>query len=704
MTANPAASTVVAEPARTPAGVSIRSGGVLLRVLDHLEEWLIATLIAAATALIFFAVVHRYGTGLSINGAKWAEAHGIPVVPVVLRAIYTFFSELDVSWAQELCIFMFIWMAKFGAAYGVRTGIHVGVDVIVNLLPPEKRKRVILFAILCGAFFTAVIAGFGTTFVAQMYATGQQSSDLEWPMWMIYLAIPVGSGLMSFRFMQVLWSYYWTGVLPHHSEAHVEGTDVPDDALHPSTSPHGTISSRWSDPLALTLILAPILIILLCTAHNAGVIVLPQSLRALLLFILLITFMVTGMPVSIALGLTVLAFLFILTGVPIESVSMKLFTGLESFEIMAIPFFILAGNFLSHGGVARRMINFAVKLIGHWHGGLGLAGIVSCAMFALVCGSSVATVAAIGAIVLPEMVRHGYPMRFGAAIITVAGSLGILMLPSIPKIVYAVSTNTSIGALFVAGLLPGTLLTVMLCMVTWYLAKRRKYPFMERATWGETWRAFRESVWGLMLVVIIIGGIYSGIVTATEAAAMAAVYSFFIAVFVYKAIGLKDVPRVLLRAANTSAMLLYIITNAVLFSFVLTNENIPSALADWILAQNLGWFGFLMMVNVLLLIAGNFMEPNSIILIMAPILAPAAKRLGIDLVHFGIVIDVNMEVGLCHPPVGLNLYVASMIAGMRITELAVAVWPWLVTMLVFLMLVTYWPELTLFLPRVLGML
>jgi C4-dicarboxylate transporter DctM subunit len=409
------------------------------------------------------------------------------------------------------------------------------------------------------------------------------------------------------------------------------------------------------------------------------------------------------MPVSIALGLTVLTFLFILSDVPIESVSMKLFTGLESFEIMAIPFFILAGHFLSHGGVARRMINFAVSLIGHWHGGLGLAGIVACAMFALVCGSSVATVAAIGGIVLPEMVRHGYPMRFGAGIITVAGSLGILMLPSIPKIVYAISTNTSIGALFVAGLLPGSLLTAMLCLVTWYLAKKRNYPFMARASWLDTWRAFRDSLWGLMLVVIIIGGIYSGLFTATEAAAMAAVYSFFISVYVYKAIKLKDVFEVLLRAANTSAMLLYIITNAVLFSFVLTNENIPSALADWITAQNLGWFGFLLLVNVLLLAAGNFMEPNSIILIMAPILAPAARRLGIDPVHFGIVIDVNMEVGLCHPPVGLNLYVASMIARMRITDLAVAVWPWLLTMLIFLVIVTYWPALTLFLPHLLGM-
>jgi C4-dicarboxylate transporter, DctM subunit len=673
----------------------------LNRALDHLEEWLIASLIAAATALIFASVLHRYGTGVSIDLSKWLAARGVPVLPEILRDIYVWLAALDVSWAQELCIYMFIWMAKFGAAYGVRTGIHVGVDLLVNRVPLHSRKQVILFALLCGAFFTGMIASFGGSFVGEMFKTGQQSNDLEAPMWIIYLAIPLGSGLMCFRFLQVAWFYYWTGELPHHNEAHVEGLEVP--ALHPSTADSTKDTGHKTSPLGLILIMAPILILTVCLGDKAGVIVLPPALRAASVFALLIALMLTGIPVSIALGLTVLTFLFALTAVPIEAVSMKLFTGIESFEIMAIPFFILAGNFLTHGGVARRMIDFATSLIGHWHGGLGLAGIVACSMFALVCGSSVATVAAVGAIVLPEMVRHGYPMRFGAGIITVAGSLGILMLPSIPKIIYAVATGTSIGALFVAGLLPGMLLTSMLCAVTWYLARKRNYPRMTKASWYETLHAFRESVWGLMLVVIIIGGIYSGLFTATEAAAMAAVYSFFISVFVYKALKFKDVPRVLLRAANTSAMLLYIVTNAVLFSFVLSNENIPSALADWITAQDLGWVGFLLLVNVLLLLAGNFMEPTSIILIMAPILAPAAKRLGIDLVHFGIVIDVNMEVGLCHPPVGLNLYVASMIAGMRITDLAMAVMPWLLTMLVFLVIVTYWPALTLFLPKALGM-
>ena len=423
-----------------------------------------------------------------------------------------------------------------------------------------------------------------------------------------------------------------------------------------------------------------------------------------IIFGLLIALMLTGMPISISLGLTVLTFIFTMTQVPLEAVALKLFTGIEKWEIMSIPFFILAGSFLTHGGVARRMINFATSMVGHFHGGLALASILACAMFALVCGSSVATVVAIGSIVLPAMVAHGYPMRFGAGVIITAGSLGILMLPSIPKVIYAISTGTSIGALFVAGLLPGSLLTLMLCGVTWFIARRNNYPRMKRATWLDRLKAFQKSAWGLMLVVIIVGGIYSGAFTATEAAAMAAIYSFFVSVYVYSDLSIKDVPKVLRDSASMSAMLLYIITNAVLFSFVLANENLPHRLAEWLLEMNLGQNGFLFVVNLILLAAGNFMDPSSIILIMAPIFFPAAVQLGINPVHFGILIDVNMEVGLCHPPVGLNLYVASGISRLGITELTKAVLPWLGTMIVFLVIVTYWPWLTLVVPKALNMM
>jgi len=427
-------------------------------------------------------------------------------------------------------------------------------------------------------------------------------------------------------------------------------------------------------------------------------------MNALVIFSLLAVLMLTGMPISISLGLTVLTFLFTMTQVPLESVALKLFTGIEKFEIMAIPFFILAGNFLTHGGVAKRMINFATSMVGHWYGGLGLAGVLACALFAAVSGSSPATVVAIGSILLPAMVKAGFPNKFGAGVIATSGALGILIPPSIVMVMYSVATNTSVGALFMAGVIPGLALAGVLGGVTWYRAKKFNYPRQPKATWGERWKSFRASVWGLLLIVVVMGGIYTGFFTPTEAAAMSAVYAFICAVFIYKDLGLKDVPKVLLNSANMSAMLLYIITNAVLFSFIMTNENIPQALADWMLGNGLGVITFLLAVNVILLLAGNFMEPSSIVLIFAPILFPVAVALGIHPVHFGILMVVNMEVGMCHPPVGLNLYVASGITKMGITELTVAVWPWLLSMLGFLAVVTYWPGLSLWLPRTLGML
>jgi C4-dicarboxylate transporter DctM subunit len=271
-------------------------------------------------------------------------------------------------------------------------------------------------------------------------------------------------------------------------------------------------------------------------------------------------------------------------------------------------------------------------------------------------------------------------------------------------IIYAVATNSSIGALFMAGLIPGMVLAFLLGATTWYVARKNNYPRQRKASWAERWKALREAFWGVLLVFIVMGGIYSGIFTPTEAAAVAAVYAFVIAIFVYKDMRLKDVTQVLISSANMSAMLLYIITNAALFSFLMSYQHVPEEMAGWMLSQGLGQISFLLIANILLLAAGNFMEPSSIILILAPILFPIAIKLGIDPIHFGIIMTVNMEIGMCHPPVGLNLYVASGITKMGITELTVAVWPWLLTMLAFLVLVTYWSPLALWLPKTLGMM
>src|SRR6516164_10433634 len=469
--------------------------------------------------------------------------------------------------------------------------------------------------------------------------------------------------------------------------------------------------------VAMVMIALPIVLALICLAARLDVITLSQSIRAALLFVLLLALMATGMPISIALGLSVLTYLFILSSVDPKMVGLKLFTSLDRFEIMAIPFFILAGNFLTSGGVARRMITFATSMIGHWYGGLGLAGVVACALFAAISGSSVATVVGIGSIILPALIEKGYPPRFGGGVIATSGALGILFPPSINLVIFAVATSgmqprgptgavadsASVGQLFIAGLVPGLMLATLLGLTTWYRAWRNDYPRMKRASWGECLRAFRDGFWGLFLIVLVLGGIYSGLFTPTEAAAMAAVYAFVIAVFVYKELKLADVPAVLLKAASMSAMILYIITNAAVFSWLLTSEQIPQSMAEWMTAQGFGIVAFLLVTNIVLLAAGNFMDPAAITLIMAPILFPIAAALGVHPVHLGILMAVNMEVGLCHPPVGLNLYVAAGITKMGIGELTLAVLPWLATMLVFLVMVTYIPEISLWLPRLLGM-
>ncbi|WP_068636051.1 TRAP transporter large permease [Thauera butanivorans] len=427
-------------------------------------------------------------------------------------------------------------------------------------------------------------------------------------------------------------------------------------------------------------------------------------MTAAIIFVLLTVLMLTGMPVSISLGLTVLTFLFFFTDVPLESVALKLFTGIEKFEIMAIPFFVLAGNFLTHGGVARRMIDFATAMVGHLRGGLGISSVFACALFAAVSGSSPATVVAIGSIMIPAMMKAGYPKPFGAGAVASAGGLGVLIPPSIVMVMYAVSTNSSIGALFMAGVIPGLLCAFMLGFTTWWVARKGDFPREPKRSFADVWVAFRRAIWGLALIIVVMGGIYSGMFTPTEAAAMSAMYAFFIAIFVYKDLKLSDVPKVLLNSANMSAMLLYIITNAVLFSFILTNEQIPQGIAQWIMDSGMGMIGFLIAVNILLLVLGSFMEPSSVILITAPILFPIAMTLGIDPIHFGIMITVNMEIGLITPPVGLNLYVASGISKLGLTAMAKAVWPWLVTMLVFLMLITYVPIISTGLPTALGMM
>jgi C4-dicarboxylate transporter, DctM subunit len=419
------------------------------------------------------------------------------------------------------------------------------------------------------------------------------------------------------------------------------------------------------------------------------------------LFLLLFVFMLLGMPVAVALGLSSLLTILFFAQDSLASLSLKLFETSEHYTLLAIPFFILGGAFMTTGGVAKRMIRFANACIGHFRGGLAMASVLACMLFAAVSGSSPATVVAVGSIVIAGMVRAGYPQPFAAGVICNAGTLGILIPPSIVMVVYGAATETSVGKLFMAGVIPGALLGLMLMTAIYVRGRMIGLPKQPRASLSEVLESGRDSLWGLLLVFIILGGIYGGVFTPTEAAAVAAVYAFAIAVFVYRDIGARQVPHVLLEAGKVTVMLMFIVANALLFAHVLTTERIPQVIAETIIGWGMADWQFLIVVNILLLVGGMFMEPTGIILIMAPILFPIAMQLGIDPVHLGIIMVVNLEIGMITPPIGLNLFVTAGITKMSIMEVVRAALPWTMVLLVFLVLITYVPAITMFLPNLL---
>lgn len=422
-------------------------------------------------------------------------------------------------------------------------------------------------------------------------------------------------------------------------------------------------------------------------------------MSAAILFILLFLFMLMGIPIAISLGLSSVITIMAFADDSIASLADKVFHTMHHSTLMAIPFFVLASAFLTTGGVARRMISFAVDAVGWLKGGLGMASVLACMLFAAVSGSSPATVVAIGSIVIVGMVKQGYPQPFAAGLICNAGTLGILIPPSIVMVVYAAATEVSVGRMFMAGVLPGLLMGLLLMVAIYFAAHKRNLPAQPFAGWPKLIQSATTASGGLFLIVIIMGGIYGGIFTPTEAAAVSAVYAGFIAVFVYRDIKIKEIPKVLVDAAKVTTMLMFIIANAFLFAHVLTTERIPQLIAETIINWGLEPWTFLIVVNILLLIAGNFMEPSAILLIMAPILFPIAMELGIDPIHLGIIMVVNMEIGMITPPVGLNLFVTAGVTGMPLTAVIRAALPWLMILLVFLMIITYIPVISTFLPN-----
>jgi len=424
-------------------------------------------------------------------------------------------------------------------------------------------------------------------------------------------------------------------------------------------------------------------------------------MTALFLLAILFVLLFLGVPVAISLGLASVSSMLLFGDQSLLSTAQRFFHTMQVYPLLAVPFFVLAGAFMTTGGVAQRMINFANALVGHFRGGLAMAALLSCAFFAAVSGSAPATVVAVGSVMIAGMVSSGYSRGFAAGVICNSGTLGILIPPSLVMVVYGAITESSIGRLFIAGILPGIILTAAMMATLIVIARRNEMPRQEAASFADVLKAGREALWGLMLVVIILGGIYAGIFTPTEAAAVSAVYAFVIAVWVYKDISLKDVPGVLLEAGRITTMLMFIIANAYMFAFFLTTEQIPQLASTFLTDLGLPVWGFLLLLNVLLLVAGNFMEPTSVVLILTPIVFPLAVDLGIDPIHLGVLMVVNMQIGLVTPPVGLNLFVTAGIAEMSLEDTIKASLPWLGVLLAVLLLITFVPWISLVVPTLL---
>ncbi len=422
-------------------------------------------------------------------------------------------------------------------------------------------------------------------------------------------------------------------------------------------------------------------------------------MMTLFLFGILFLCLMIGVPVAISLGFSSILTILLFSEDSLASLSLKLFQSMEHYTLLAIPFFILSASFLSTGGVAKRIIRFAIACFGSLRGGMAMASVLACMLFAAVSGSSPATVVAIGSIVIGGMVATGYTKEFAVGVVGSAGTLGILIPPSIVMVVYAAITEVSVGRLFVAGIVPGLLAGLMLMGGIYFLARKHNLPKMQPASWREVIRSGWDAIWGLLLIVIIVGGIYSGIFTPTEAAAVAAVYAFIISVFVYRELTLREVPKVLTDSSKITIMLMFIITNAMLLGHVLTTEQIPQTIAQAIMTAGMAPWMFLIVVNLLLLVGGIFMEPSGLLLIVTPILFPIAIKLGIDPIHLGVIMVVNMEVGMVTPPVGLNLFVLVGITDMTLVEVMKAMLPWLMILLTFLLMITYIPAISLFLPN-----
>lgn len=425
-------------------------------------------------------------------------------------------------------------------------------------------------------------------------------------------------------------------------------------------------------------------------------------MEAILLFSLLLIFIALSIPIGITLGLATGICLILTTDLPLMMIAQKSFTGLDSFPLLAIPFFILAGALMCNGGISKRLVNLAESLVGFIVGGLAMVTVLACMFFAAISGSGPATVSAIGSFMVPAMKERKYHGDFAAALTAAAGTIGVIIPPSIPFVIYSVVAMTSIGDMFIAGVIPGILIGIALMTVCYFTARKRNYlSSKEPPTLAHVGKAFKESLGALMVPIIILGGIYGGIFTPTEAAVVAVVYSVIIGKFVYKELDWKTLYECLRSSALINGATEFMIGLSMAFSNYLALAQIPAMIAQWLSSVSQSPVVILLLINIFLLIVGCFVDNIAAVIILTPILLPVVTKLGINPIHFGIIITVNLAIGFITPPYGINLFVASAISGESIERISKQILPFVFAMVACLMLFTYVPDVSMWLVRLL---
>lgn len=625
----------------------------------HLEKPFLGIGLLVMILIICYQTFYRYSITALI---QWVENPGHAWLiapffdPKTLQETVSRYVGLSV-WSEESARYIFIWISYLAIPLAIRERGNIRVDVLYDHLPERARAASWIVVDLCLIILSGFMAMKGFDHVRMQIAIPQTTAALQIPYFIPYAILPLGFGLMTLRALEDILS-----------------------------------QARRIPPLDTALAC-------LFTAALFGPVFLLEDLNAVwLLFGSFVILLLIGVPIAFSLGLAALMTVLGANTLPVDYLAGVAFTSIDNFPIMAIPFFIAAGIFMGAGGLSQRLLALADEIVGGLSGGIALASIATCMFFAAISGSGPATVAAIGTLTIPAMVERGYDRMFAAAVVASAGAIGVMIPPSNPFVVYGVAGQASVGKLFLAGITPGILTGLVLMLVAYAIAKKNGWRGAARP---RTLKTVGRAVWtakgALLVPVIVLGGIYGGVMTPTEAAAVAAFYGLAVGLFVYRELTWGSLWACSIEAARTSAIIIMLMAMATLFGNVMTLEQVPERIASAILGFTENKIAILLLINLLLLWVGTFMEALAAIVILTPILLPLVLKVGVDPIHFGVIMVVNLAIGFVTPPVGVNLFVASGITNVKIEQVSRAAIPFLIAMLIVLFAVTFIPGLSLFL-------